>query len=198
VAKLEFFYDYASPYSYLADTQLTDLRQRTGCDVLYRPVLVGSVYKATGNHGIEAETIEAKRRYAAIELTRWVALFDAPFALNQHAPIETSRLLRAAHAAFDLGVFAAFHAAVFPAFWAHGENLSDEHVIARVLRYAQLDAEEILREAAGSPAKDALRSTTEEAIERGVFDVPTFFVRDHMFFGHDRLPFVERALTAQR
>ncbi len=196
MTKLEFFYDYGSPYSYLADTQLAALRGRTGCETVYRPMLLGAVFKATGNRSPAFEPVEPKRRYGATELQRWVARLGVPFQFNPHFPIDTLRLMRAAHAAQMLGAFAAFHAAVYPAFWAQGENLGDPEVVSRVLTRSGLDAGALLAAAGDDSAKRALRATTDEAVERGAFGAPTFFVGDEMFFGNDRLDFVERALLA--
>jgi 2-hydroxychromene-2-carboxylate isomerase len=194
---VEFFYDYGSPYSYLADTRLPGLRKRTGCEIAYRPMLLGAVFKATGNRSPALEPVEAKRRYGATELRRWVAHLGVPFQPNPHFPIHTLGLMRAAHAAQKLGVFEAFHAAVYPAFWGRGENLGDPAVVARVLTEAGLDAEALLTAAGEDAAKRALRATTDEAVERGIFGAPTFFVGTEMFFGNDRLDFVERALRGQ-
>jgi 2-hydroxychromene-2-carboxylate isomerase len=196
--RLEFFYDYGSPYSYLADTQLAALRERTGCEIVYRPMLLGAVFKATGNRSPAMEPIEAKRRYGAVELARWVAHLRVPFQMNPHFPINTLPLMRAAHAARELGVFRPFHAALYPAFWARGEDLGAPAVAQRVLADAGLDAGAILAAAGADGPKQALRATTDEAIARGVFGAPTFFVGDEMFFGNDRLPFVERALVEAR
>jgi 2-hydroxychromene-2-carboxylate isomerase len=195
---VEFFYDYGSPYSYLANTRLPALRERTGCEVVYRPMLLGAVFKATGNRSPAMEPIEAKLRYGAVEMSRWVAHLGVPFQRNPHFPINTLRLMRAAHAALGLGVFDAFHGAVYPAFWARGENLGDDAVIARVLREAGLDADAILAAASADPAKAALRAATDEALARGAFGAPTFFACGEMFFGNDRLDFVERAILAAR
>jgi 2-hydroxychromene-2-carboxylate isomerase len=194
MARLEFFFDYGSPYSYLADSQLRALRARTGCEIRYRPMLLGGVFKATGNRSPALEPVEAKRRYGGVELRRFVDRLGVPFQWNPHFPIDTLRLMRAAHAAQRLGVFPAFHAAVYPAFWAAGEDLGDDAVVARVLGAAGLEGDRLLAAAREDEAKAALRATTDEAVARGAFGAPTFFVDDEMFFGNDRLDFVERAL----
>jgi 2-hydroxychromene-2-carboxylate isomerase len=103
--------------------------------------------------------------------------------------------MRRAHAAWRAGVFEAYHAAMFPALWAEGLDLGDEAVIDRVATRAGLDAGELAAGAADPDVKDALRATTDEAVERGVFGAPTFFVGEEMFFGNDRLHFVEAALA---
>ncbi len=194
MARLEFFYDYGSPYSYLADTQLAGLRERTGCEIAYRPMLLGGVFKATGNQSPALEPIEAKRNYGAADMRRWIDLLGVPFQTNPNFPINTLLLMRTTHAAVATGVFDAFHEAVYPAFWAEGRNLGEPGEIAAVCATAGIDGEKLLAMAAEQPAKDALRATTEEAVARGVFGAPSLFVGDALFFGQDRLPFVERAL----
>ncbi len=193
-AELEFFFDYGSPYSYLADTRLPELSTRTGCIVRYRPMLLGGVFKATGNRSPFFEPVEAKREYGAVELRRWIAHYGVPLQMSPAFPINTLPLMRLAHAAQRAGVFPAFHAAVYPAFWAEGQDLGDLDVITSVLRGANLDAEALGASAAESTTKQSLRDTTDEAIERGVFGAPTFFVGNEMFFGNDRLAMVELAL----
>jgi len=196
-AILEFFYDYGSPYSYIADTQLSGLRERSGCTLVYRPMLLGGVFKATGNHSPAQEPVEAKRAYFGSEMSRWVAHYGIPFRGNPFFPINTLSLMRQAHAAQRQGIFEAFHAAVFPAFWELAMNLGDADTLASVLGAAGLDAA-ALAEAAGDPQiKAALLETTEEAVERGVFGAPSFFVGGELYFGSDRLSFVEAALGQQ-
>jgi 2-hydroxychromene-2-carboxylate isomerase len=196
VSRLEFFFDYGSPYSYLANSQLPGLVERTGAELVYRPMLLGGVFKATGNHSPALEPVEAKRRYGAVEMRRFVAHYGVPFQVNPHFPINTITLMRACIAAQRSGDFEGYHAAVWPAFWAEGKNLGDLEVLKAVLAAAGLDAAELLA-AAGEPGvKDALRAATDEAIERGAFGAPTFFVGDEMFFGADRLMFVEQAIRS--
>ncbi len=192
--RLEFFFDYGSPYSYLANTQLPALRERTGCELVYRPMLLGGVFKATGNRSPAMEPVEAKRRYGGVEMGRWVAYYGVAFKANPHFPIDTLRIMRAAHAAQRAGVFGAFHAALYPSFWVEEKNLGDEAVLTAVLEAAGLDGKALLQAAADPEIKMALRETTDEAVARGAFGAPTFFIGDEMFFGADRLPFVEKAL----
>lgn len=196
MARLEFFFDYGSPYSYLADTQLAGLRRRTGCQLVYRPMLLGGVYKVTGNHSPAFEPVEAKRRHAALDLRRWGEHYGVPLRFNPHFPIDTLHLMRAAHAALRAGLFEPFHAAVFPAFWAEARNLGDPDEFARVLVAAGLDASALIEAARDPNIKRALRETTDEAVARGVFGAPACFVGDEMYFGNDRLLLVEKALQA--
>jgi 2-hydroxychromene-2-carboxylate isomerase len=193
--ELEFFFDYGSPFSYLADTQLKGLAERTGARVVYRPMLLGGVFKETGNTSPIA--IEAKRKYAMTDLQRWANHYGIPVPGNPHFPINTIRLMRGAVAAERAGVFAAYHRAIFDAFWREGLNLGDAVVERGTLQRAGLDAERIAAMSEDHAVKDGLRVATEVAVARGAFGAPTFFVGEQMFWGNDRLMFVEQALTAR-
>jgi 2-hydroxychromene-2-carboxylate isomerase len=193
--RLEFFFDYGSPYSYLADSRLPAFAERTGAEISYRPMLLGGVFKATGNQSPALQPCEAKRNYGFLELQRWVSHLGVPFAANPHFPINTLLLMRTAVAAQHAGVFGPFHRAVYPAFWAEGENLGEPEGVRRVVEKAGLDAGALLEAAASPGVKAELRASTEEAVARGAFGAPTFFVGDQMFFGNDRLDFAEHALA---
>ncbi|HEX5065640.1 MAG TPA: 2-hydroxychromene-2-carboxylate isomerase [Myxococcota bacterium] len=195
--RLEFFFDYGSPYSYVANAQLPALVARTGATLVYRPMLLGGVFKATGNRSPAAEPIEPKRRYGGVTLLRYAAEAGVAFRPNPHFPIDTLFVMRCAVAAQHAKVFDAFHARVYPAFWAEGENLGDRDVFARVLAGAGLDAAKLFEGALQPDVKTELRATTEEAVARGAFGAPTFFVGDELFFGSDHLRFAAKALEAQ-
>jgi len=190
--QVEFFFDYGSPFSYLADTQLAPLAQRTGATVVYRPMLLGAVLKETGN--ASPMTVPAKGRYMGVELQRWATRYGVPFATNRFFPINTMRLMRGAVAAQQAGCFAEYHRTIYPAFWVESVNLGEQDVIRSVLGKAGLDADLILARIEEPNVKEQLRLDTDEAVRRGVFGAPTFFVGEEMFWGNDRLMFVEEAL----
>ncbi len=192
--RIEFFFDYGSPYSYLADTRLPALATRHAAALVPRPFLLGGVFKATGNQSPAMESIDAKRAYGGATMRRWVARYDVPFASNPHFPINTLPLMRLAVAAQKEGVFDAFHRTVYPAFWVDGEDLGDPEVIRSVLEAGGLEATQLLERAAKDEVKAELRANTEEAVSRGAFGAPTCFLGDEMFFGADHLTFLEEAL----
>jgi len=192
---LEFFFDYGSPYSYLANHCLPELVERTGVSLRYRPMLLGGVFKATGNQSPAVEPIEAKRAYGGRVLQRSAELYGAEFRGNPHFPINTLMLMRTAVAAQRAGVFEAFHRVVYPAFWVQGLDLGDESVLARLIESAGLDGDRLAELRAQDDVKSELRANTEEAVARGAFGAPTFFLEDEMFFGADHLVFLERALA---
>jgi 2-hydroxychromene-2-carboxylate isomerase len=192
---IEFFFDYGSPYSYLANAVLPDLARRHSAELVYRPMLLGGVFKATGNQSPAMEPVAAKRAYGGLALRRTAALCGAAIPHNPHFPINTLALMRIAVAAQQAGVFAPVHAAVYPAFWAKGENLGSADVIAEVLAGAGLDAAALAERAETRPVKEELRATTEEAVARGAFGAPSIFFAGELYFGVDHLPFLERALA---
>ncbi|HIF91818.1 MAG TPA: 2-hydroxychromene-2-carboxylate isomerase [Myxococcales bacterium] len=197
MSSVEFFFDYGSPYSYLADSRLEGLRQRTGAEIVYRPMLLGGVFKATGNRSPFLEPVEAKQRYFSLELRRTVARLGVAFKHNPNFPINTLGLMRAAYAAQSLDVFPTFHLAIYLAFWTKGADLGQGEVIEKVLSEAGLEGREILELSVSDESKGALRATTDEAVERGVFGAPTFFVGGEMFFGNDRMDLVEEELAGR-
>jgi 2-hydroxychromene-2-carboxylate isomerase len=190
---LEFFFDYGSPFSYLADTQLASLARGTGARVSYRPMLLGAVLKATGNSS--PMTVPAKGAYMGRELERWAKRYGVPFAANPFPfRSNTLRLMRGATASQRLGTFESYQGVVFHAVWGKPQDLGDESVLRRLLDGAGIDSERLLRTIDDEETKTALRRTTDEAVERGVFGAPTFFVGGEMFWGNDRLDWVEQAL----
>ena len=192
---VEFFFDYGSPFSYLADTQLQGIAARTHASIVHRPMLLGAVLKATGNSS--PMTVPAKARHMGRELERWAKRYGVPFQLNPFPFLgNTLRLMRGAVASRTRGVFDRYHHAVFAASWADALNLGDDEVFRAVLRRAGVDADELFRSIDEQNTKDELRRATEVAVERGVFGAPTFFVGDEMFWGNDRLDWVEEALGA--
>jgi 2-hydroxychromene-2-carboxylate isomerase len=191
--QLEFLFDYGSPFSYLASLQLEGFAKRYNAEVVYSPILLGAVLKATGN--ASPMTIPAKARYMATELRRWSARYGVAFRPNAHAFLSnTLRLMRGAVAAQKLGFFLLYHRAIYRAVWAEAQDLGDEAILRRVLEKGGVPATELIATAERQEVKDGLRDNTERAIERGAFGAPTFFVGNEMFWGNDRFDFVEEAL----
>jgi 2-hydroxychromene-2-carboxylate isomerase len=192
---LEFYFDYGSPYSYLADTQIEAIARRTGAALARKPMLLGGVFKATGN--ASPMTVELKSKWSAFDLPMWAHHYDVPFNRNPHFPVNTLALMRGAAAAQIDGLFERYHPAMYKAMWVDGRNLNDIKEVAAVLTGAGLDAQKFGQRIQDPDVKDRLKATTDAAVERGVFGAPTMFVDDMMFFGNDRLPFVEMALKGE-
>ena len=192
---LEFYYDYGSPYSYLADTQVEAIAKRAGAALVRKPMLLGGVFKATGN--ASPMTVELKSKWSAFDMPMWARHYGVPFQRNPFFPVNTLALMRGAAAAQIDGLFERYHPAVYKAMWVDGRNLNDIAEVAAVLTAAGLDAGRFGSRLQDQDVKDRLKATTDEAVARGVFGAPTSFVGDMMFFGNDRLPFVEMALKGE-
>lgn len=192
---LEFFFDYASPYSYLASEQLGAIVQRTGVEVRWRPFLLGAVFKATGN--VPPITTPSKGMYLAQDLDDWARHLGLPkFRLPDEFPVNSLKANRLGLVAAEQGHIVPFSHAAFRAAFVHGRDLNTLEVLTQVLREAGLEPDKALARMENQEIKDALRRNTDEAVSRGAFGAPTFFVGERMFFGNDRLMFVERALQA--
>jgi 2-hydroxychromene-2-carboxylate isomerase len=192
MATLEFFYDFVSPYSYLASTRVEAEVAKVGGTVRFRPFLLGGVLNATGNKApIE---VAAKGRHLATDCIRWAKRLGVPFAWPARFPVLTVLPLRAAFAAEKLGKLVPYTHAMYRAYWAEGRDISDAGVVADVATKAGLDGAALLAEAPSY--KDALKAQTQEAVDRGSFGAPTFFVGQEMFIGNDRLDFALEALVA--
>ena len=191
---VEFFFDVGSPTVYLAATQLSKIAGRHGATVLWRPFLLGGVFKATGN--VSPATVPAKSRYMGDDLERFARRYEVPFLFNPFFPVNTLALMRGAVAYQQQGRLDQYIEAILSAMWVTGKNMNEPTIVAEVLDTIGIGAQEFLVAIAAQDVKDKLKSNTEEAVERGAFGAPTFFVGDEMFFGQDRLDFVEAALAA--
>ena len=190
---IEFYFDFGSPTAYLAHKRLQQLRQQYEFQLDYRPILLGGVFKATGNNSPVA--IPAKGKYMLEhDLPRFAALYDVELNFNPHFPINTLNLMRGAIVALQQDYADSYLNSLFNAIWVDGKNMGDPQVVAEVLRAAGLDADSILAASQHPDVKASLIANTESAVARGVFGVPTLFIGQQMFFGQDRFQFVEMAL----
>ncbi len=192
---VEFYFDFGSPTTYLAWTQLPSLCAETGAQLVYKPMLLGGVFQATGN--ASPVTIPAKGRFMLQDLARFARRYQVPMQFNPHFPINTLPLMRAAVAVQQRlpERFEAFLTLIFQAMWVQARNLGDPAVLAEVLVAGGFDPQQLLALTAEQAIKDALKANTDEAVKRGVFGAPSLFVGDELFFGQDRLDFVREALT---
>ena len=194
-AEVEFFFDVGSPASYLAWRQLPKIAAECGAAIVWRPMLLGGVFKATGN--ASPVTIPAKARWMNDDLQRWARRYGVTLRFNPHFPINTLTLMRGATAMQMRapGDFQRYLSTVQRAMWEEPRNLGDAEVLTATLAEAGFDPATFAALVADPDVKAKLIATTEEAVARGAFGAPTFFVGDAMFFGQDRLEFVRDALV---
>jgi 2-hydroxychromene-2-carboxylate isomerase len=192
---LDFYFDFGSPTAYLAHKRLQQLRDQYTVDVVYKPMLLGGVFKATGNTTPVA--IPAKGKYMLEhDLPRFARRYGVPLNFNPHFPINTLNLMRGVIAAQRLDCLAQYIDVVYDAVWVAGENMGDAEVVTRVLNAAGLDAEALMSLTRDPEIKAELAKCTDEAVERGAFGAPTLYLDGDMYFGQDRLDFIEEALAA--
>ncbi|MBP6817885.1 MAG: 2-hydroxychromene-2-carboxylate isomerase [Ferrovibrio sp.] len=192
--QVEFLFDYGSPTCYLAYTQLPALAAKHGAEIVWKPILLGGVHKATGNRS--PVEVPAKGAWMFQDLQRFAKRYGVPYKTNTHFPINTLLLMRGAVAMQREGRLLPYSDAIFKAMWVDGLNLNDPQVIGGVLHNAGFDPQALLSAANDEAVKQQLKSETEAAVARGVFGAPVFFVGEAMFFGQDRLDFVAEELAA--
>ncbi|MEE1865237.1 2-hydroxychromene-2-carboxylate isomerase [Pseudomonas auratipiscis] len=191
---VEFFFDLGSPASYLAWTQLPALCASHDAQLVYRPMLLGGVFQATGN--ASPAMVPAKARYVFADFQRFAKRYGVTLAFPPGFPINTLGLMRGTIAVqrYQPERFEAYLTALFQAMWVQQRNVADPHVLATVLQEAGLDPEQFQAWSIEPEVKAALKQATDDAVARGVFGAPTCFVEEQMFFGQDRLEFVAQAL----
>ncbi|AOE82671.1 2-hydroxychromene-2-carboxylate isomerase [Pseudomonas sp. TCU-HL1] len=188
---VEFFFDFGSPTSYLASTQLPTICARAGASLIYRPIQLRSLFEATGNRS--PVRVMAKGRYLLIDFQRFAKRYGVSLQPNPYFPIDTWPLLRAAVALQrqDTSRFTQYLEAMFQAIWVEGRNLNDPEVLVEVLCENDIDP---ITAQPSLELEAILQDNLDEAVEKGAFGVPTCFVGEQMFFGQDRLDFLAEEL----
>jgi 2-hydroxychromene-2-carboxylate isomerase len=194
----EFFFDFGSPNAYLSERILPAIEQRTGTIFKRVPVLLGGIFKATGNQSpMQAfGHIKNKIAYEQLETQRFIARHTIDFTFNPHFPVNTLNLMRMAVAADNEGILPDYMKAVFHHMWISPKKMDDPETVKAALTESGLDPA-LLDRAQAPEVKAKLIANTDAAVARGAFGIPTFFVGNEMFFGKDRLRDVEEAIVAQ-
>ena len=198
VKNIEFHFDFGSPTAYLAYTQLKLIAERNETKIEYYPILLGGVFKATGNNPSAA--VPAKGKYMMVDLQRYANKYRVPYERNPYFPVNTLALMRGAvsyqdDGDQDDGDFIKYIEVMFRNMWIEPKNLNDEEVLKKVLIENNFDVDDFIRRITDQNVKDKLISNTENAVNKGAFGAPTMFVGDQMFFGQDRVEFVEEYLN---
>jgi len=199
--KVEFHFDFGSPNAYFSHRVIPSIEQRTGTQFAYVPILLGGVFKLTGNQSPmqQFKGIKNKLEYQALETQRFIRKHGlTKFAMNPHFPVNTVQIMRGAVAAEMDGYLPAYVEAVFRCMWEEQKKMDDPEVIKAALDAAGLDGARTLARIQDQAVKDKLLKNTEATVARGTFGAPTFFVGSEIFFGKDRLRDVEEEILAQR
>lgn len=192
--KIEFYFDLGSPYSYIGFWQIQKIAEKYQAEIIWKPILLGGVFKATGNSS--PMTVPAKARYSMIDLKRWSTLWNIPVQMNPYFPINTLNLMRLICAVQieKPELFLNVLQTLFNAMFREPRNLNDLTELNKLGAELGFGSEQIQTWLADENVKQHLKSLTEEAIERGVFGAPTWFVNDEIYWGIDHLHFLETAL----
>ena len=191
---VEFFFDYGSPASHLAFFELRKIAREAGAEILWRPILLGGVFKAINSHS--PVEIVPKGKWMMWDLANYATRYGVPFAHNPHFVINTLPIMRGAIVAERRGELERYSEAMFLAIWRDALDMDDPAVIGRALVKFGFDAKGYFAGTQEQAVKDDLKARTDAAIARGVFGLPTFFIDGKMWWGQDRLEWVKEALRA--
>ncbi|MBR0773701.1 2-hydroxychromene-2-carboxylate isomerase [Bradyrhizobium diazoefficiens] len=196
----QFLFDFGSPNAYLSHLAIPAIESRIGVKFDYVPILLGGIFKATNNKS-PAETlagVKNKREFQMVETARFVRRFNVqPYVWNSNFPVNTLNLMRTAIAAQLEGVFEKYVDAAFHHMWREPKKMDDPEIAAKALASSGLDAQKLFARAQEPDVKARLIKNTEDAVGRGAFGSPTFFVGNEMFFGKEQLREVEEMVRGE-
>ncbi len=197
--KLEFFYDFSSPWTYLASTRIEEIARRHNANLVWRPILVGGVFNAVNPSVYESRQhpVVPKMRYYGKDMQDWARYYGITLKMPtvNVAAVKVVNTIRGAYVAEEHGRIAQYSHRAFESFWVEDRDIGQESVIADIARQAGLDGNEMIEKIKLPAYKEKVRAATQELIDRGGFGSPTFFVDGNLFFGNDRLQLVEFELS---
>jgi 2-hydroxychromene-2-carboxylate isomerase len=190
--RVEFYYDLGSPYSYLASTQIERICEEYDAELEWKPFLLGGVLKETGNRA--PLEVPNKRAYMVKDLANWAKRYGVQLNFPNLFPLNSVKPMRGALAAKEKGKIRDYTHNLFRLYWIEGRDLSQDEILKNAVSEIGMDANWFLQRIGEQDIKDKLRDETAEAVKRGAFGAPTFYVDEKMFWGNDRLIFVEECL----
>jgi 2-hydroxychromene-2-carboxylate isomerase len=186
-----FCFDFGSPYSYLAYNYLSPIKE-TGAQIDLKPVLLGGIFKATGNQ--PPATVQKKGEYMFKDIQRWANKLDISFKMNPYFPILTVPHMRGAILAQKKDILEDYMQSMFDSMWLKGLNLNDQEILTKVASESGIDPNDFAEGISSDEIKDELRVNTQFAIDKGAFGVPTYFLENEMFWGIDSIKFLLESL----
>jgi 2-hydroxychromene-2-carboxylate isomerase len=194
-----FHYDFGSPNAYLAHLLIPEIEKRTGAEFVYVPVLIGGVFKATGNNPplMIYKDVKNKVKYMSQDMARFIERNDLAkrYKWNSHFPVNSLHMMRGAFAAQRLGVYEAYVDAAFAGTWCDDINMAEPEAAVEYITSKGVDAKPIFEMTSEQDIKDELFKSTEKAVEMGDFGSPHFYYDGEMYFGKDRLRDLEEHLA---
>lgn len=191
--QVDFYYDFGSPASYLAWTQLPAMCERHGAQLNYEPILLGGVFKAVEN--ASPMTVKPKGEWMFDDLARFAERYGVRFVMNPYFIINTLGLMRGAIWAKQAGCIEPYNKAMYEAVWVNERDMANPEEIAAVATDAGLDTAAMAQAVQAPEVKQGLIEATEAGVSRGIFGAPSMFVNGEMHFGQDRLDWVEATLA---
>jgi len=187
IKTFEFYFDFASPYTFLAHKGIRKIEKENSIKVKYMPVLLGALLKLTG---VKANIdVPIKGKYMIKDCKLWAEKYNIEFKFNNYFPIITLNLMRCTLVAENKGFSQIFINKVFDAIWKDGLNLNDNSILEKLLKNIDINPKNFLIEAIDLKIKNELKKRTDEAYKKGVFGTPSFIVNNKIFWGQDRLQF---------
>ena len=186
-----FCFDFGSPYSYLAYNYLSPIKE-TGARIDLKPVLLGGIFKATGNQ--PPATVQKKGEYMFKDIQRWSNKLGISFKMNPYFPILTVPHMRGAILAQKKNILEDYMQSMFDSMWLKGLNLNDQEILTQVASESGLDPNDFAEGISSDEIKDELRLNTQFAIDKGAFGVPTYFLENEIFWGIDSIKFLLESL----
>ena len=193
--EVEFFFDLGSPYSYFASTQLSKFESRNNVKVIWRPILLGGLFKSVENKSPFYVESVSKKQYLLSDLEAWASLYQIPFKLPSQFPPNTLVAMRGALFAQQQGLLNKYAEKMFHAYFVNDFDISDTSVVLNIANEVGMDLAEFSSAVDSAEIKQGLLEATKEAEDRGAFGVPTFFYGNQMFFGNDRFILLEHAIS---
>ncbi len=187
IKSFQFYFDFASPYSFLAHKQIRKIEKENSIQMKYMPIFLGGLFNLAG---IKANAdIPIKAKYMIKDCKLWAEKYNIVFKFNNYFPIKTLNLMRGVIVAEKKNFIKIFIDKVFDAIWKDGINLNDDKIVEKFLKNLDLDPQVFIMESANVEIKDELKKRTSEAYNLGIFGAPTFVVNSKVFWGQDRLDF---------
>jgi len=198
MTELSFFFDFSSPFAYLASTQVEAVAKRAGATLRFRPFLLGALFKALGGPDVPLFSMPpSKQRHARDDMFRWADFYGVPLVFPTRFPMNTVKALRMILQLPEEQRAPLIHA-IYRAYWADDRDVNDDAVLTEIAVGVGLDGAALVAGTKQDAVKERLKSATDEAIKLGLFGAPSFMVGDLLFWGQDRLNFVEKALQGWR
>ena len=187
IKPFDFYFDFISPYSFLAHKEISKIEKNTGVKIRYNPILLGGLHNL---HGIKAPAfIPAKAKHMIRDCKLIAERNKTKFKFNSYFPIRSLNLMRGVLVAEEDNIKSYYIDSIFNTIWQDGLNMNDEIVIQKVLKNLNINPKTFALRSTSSSIKDSLRKKTSEAFSKGIFGAPTFVVNNKIFWGQDRIEF---------